>query len=98
VAITNTRRITNLLNSGSVWKNVNGVNGRIFGTGDNIIFLPAANDGRSIDGYRKDAGRYWSSEGLGDSFTFILGFDNNTVTEDCIFNLGESYTVRCVAE
>ena len=59
------------------WFTLNGVNGRVFGTGSRHIFLPAA--GCSIDGDDPDDdetnGYYWSSTPGGTNDAYNLSFD-----------------------
>ena len=93
--------ITSLHNSGSQWTTLNGIQGRIFGSGNNTLFLPAA-------GYRfsngelftvGDCGYYWSNE-IYSSYepsAYELYFANQNVTiyhASCICG----FSVRCVAE
>ena len=63
------QELEKLVAAGSVWATVNGINGRLFGSGDNTIFLPAADCRMLSDGsrpmYIKDGalprmGSYWS--------------------------------------
>jgi len=90
-----------LRSSGRAWTNRNGVNGRLFGTAPNQIFLPAAgflryNDGSqvSVNGF----GFYWSGTQNSDGECAIgLVFDGNGAN---IFSFWQSngFSVRCVAE
>ena len=53
-----------LIDAGSVWTSVNGVIGRVFGSGKNSVFFPAAglnHDGESRINSGK-VGFYWSSK------------------------------------
>ena len=62
------QEMNSLINSGSVWAEVNGVFGRIYGKGDNTIFLPAAgirND-NGIFREKNQYGYYWTKSKLSD--------------------------------
>ena len=72
------QELEKLVAASSVWTTLNGVNGRLFGSGDNTIFLPAAG-GRwysdsslpEKDGALLRKGRYWSR-------TPNIEFDNHS--------------------
>jgi len=97
--------LESLINAGTEWTTLNGVNGRIFGTGDNIIFLPAAGAREYYQGFlfgTGENGQYWSNSLWEVNSIQFLGFD----TSDR-FTLGEGshswlfsygFSVRCVAE
>jgi uncharacterized protein (TIGR02145 family) len=97
--IPNEAEIQNLIASGSQWTTRNGVNGRIFGSGDNTIFLPAV-------GYRSFSGTltvvglyggYWSSTQDNSNDAYYLNFSNNNAFRGRLGrNIG--YSVRCVAD
>jgi len=86
----------------STWTTQNGVNGTIFGTAPNAIFLPAA--GRRMyysGGLELDEvgvmGNYWCSTPYGNENANVMqifdwGVDGNA------FPRAEGYTVRCVAD
>ena len=97
--------LLNLMFVGSQWTTLNGVNGRIFGSGINTIFLPAA-------GWREhDAvgtlltvgfvGDYWSGtgtqyNGIACGLHFYSGAVDVSAVYNSYYNFGKS--VRCVAE
>jgi len=92
--------IQSLTSAGSQWTTINGVNGRIFGSGDNTIFLPAAGDRDYNKLYAVGTtGEYWSSDGgtALSSRALTLPFENTGV-----FYLNAlrwaGLPVRCVAE
>jgi uncharacterized protein (TIGR02145 family) len=95
-----------LINAGSKWKS-EGVTGRIFGSGNNTIFLPAAGFRDDSDGtlfYVGNNGIYWSST----PFDGGTPFDSNSAYEVRFGSVGaDAYggpdrrngsSVRCVAE
>ena len=79
-----------LISAGSIWTNVNGVKGRIFGSGNNTIFLPASGMGGFAD---DEVGRYWSSTPSNVDAKF-LWFNNQQVNNAA--NNGGRICVRCV--
>jgi len=88
-----------LIEAGSKWKTAP-VNGRIFGSGRNSIFLPAAgyrtlNDKHGLAG---EQGRYWSSSPDPSDYAWVLCIDDSSVSNKCnsYKNFGES--VRCVRQ
>ena len=89
-----------LVSSGSVWKSVNSMNGRQFGSGSNTIFLPAAGYRGGSDGTLGDAGSgggYWSSTANDAHYSYYLRFGSGsayTSYNDRYFGL----SCRCVAE
>ncbi|MDR0872635.1 MAG: fibrobacter succinogenes major paralogous domain-containing protein [Prevotellaceae bacterium] len=96
-----------LLNAGSVWTTVNGVNGRVFGSGSNSLFLPAAGYRNSsngtlnfIDGTFVDAGsngHYWSSTQNDNYYAYVLYIYSDLVYW-YYYNRNYGFSVRCVAE
>jgi uncharacterized protein (TIGR02145 family) len=90
-----------LLNSGSSWTTQNGVTGRVFGSGSNTLFLPAAGCRYSSLGGTLDSagavGDYWSSTQPASYSAFYLYFYSG----DAGWNgSGRSFgfSVRCVQE
>jgi uncharacterized protein (TIGR02145 family) len=93
--------LTALANAGSEWVTTP-ANGRVFGSGENTLFLPAA-------GYRIGSssalssagtfGHYWSSTPNNDTSSYDLRFGDGT-TVNPSYNNGREYgfSVRCVAE
>ena len=93
--------LKSLVDAGNVWTTQNGKNGRKFGSGSIIIFLPAAGyyDNKGYHNVPDRQGAYWSSteEKYMDSFSRYLNFNNNndytyTNSRDIIFK----QSVRCV--
>jgi len=88
-----------LNNAGSKWTTLNGVNGRIFGSGNNTIFLPAA-------GCREDSGavvskrngNYWSSSIFDDRAFYYWDFASDMNGANIVDRLRNALSVRCVAE
>ena len=94
-----------LLYDYSEWTIKNGVNGRIFGTASNQIFLPATNARRTVNGnlVRDDMGidwgNYWGSTSgtprvSGHSMWFNIGDINPCASADRASGL----SIRCVAK
>jgi hypothetical protein len=80
---------------------VNGVAGRIFGNGNNTIFLPAVgyrDSGSGMVDYVGLLGNYWSSTEH-NAYAHFLSFDNSSVDpSNFIVYRAVGYGVRCVAE
>ena len=97
---TNTE-IQSLVNSGSRWTTQNGVTGRVFGSGDNTIFLPAA-------GYRYFSsgslinkgwnGYYWSSTQYASGSAYGLTFNSDDAYRFTGWDKAFGLSCRCVAE
>jgi uncharacterized protein (TIGR02145 family) len=100
-----------LINSNSIWTTINGVRGRLFGSGDSILFLPAAgllgnNNGLSFD--RNRYGHYWSNaevrtfiDGIevnNNTLVFSLAFDNDTTIINHRLSSSNGLNVRCVVQ
>jgi len=82
--------LQSLVNSGYTWTTQNGINGMLFGTAPNRIFMPAA--GISSGSYVGSGGCYWSStesQGLFFDSGYATVYGNNKT-------LG--FSVRCVAK
>jgi uncharacterized protein (TIGR02145 family) len=90
------KEMQSLINAGSEWAELNGVNGRYFGKS---IFLPAAGYRAPEDGnvnYTETGGLYWSSAVNGINAQSIY-FNSGNVEEGG--NLRASgFSVRCVAD
>ena len=87
--------IKKLIDGDSQWTTINGVGGRIFGSGNNTIFLPAAG---SRVGMRVGAnGCYWSSEltGANNSLGVIISFSNGVAMLSNLHRT-DGLSVRCV--
>jgi len=89
--------------SGSQWTTLNGVDGRIFGSDDAFLFLPAAGYRMShsynvLDGLLSTAGvigHYWGSNGVS---TFCMIFHSDNVYPLYNIRRANGLSVRCVAE
>ena len=97
--------LESLIIAGTEWITLNGVNGRIFGSGDNTIFLPAAGAREYYIGGLYgigENGQYWSNSLIAMNTIQFLGFDMSdhftiwTGSHSWLFSFG--YSVRCVAE
>ena len=93
--------LTNLANTDSEWTTIP-VNGRIFGNGDNALFLPATNYRHNYDGSLDGMGTvgyYWSSTPESEPWIFFLKFSKNSANlNNSNLRPGEGISVRCVAE
>ena len=89
-----------LVDAGSKWTNTS-VAGRIFGGGDNTLFLPAASYRGFSHGainYIDTGGEYWSSTVYDDGAAYALGFGSNYVNCSGNYRYCRGLSVRCVAE
>jgi len=90
-----------LLNSGSFWGTLNGVNGRFFGNDEKRIFLPAAGYRYNTSGTLDDdvgyIGFYWSNTEISSENAYHILFGMNSAY---INSLSRAYgfSVRCVKE
>ena len=92
------RELQSLVDAGSEWTTKNGVNGRLFGSGSNQVFLPAAGL-RAPPGMFSvvgEMGYYWSSLASG-VFGSYLGFSSIDIGVDLV-SPGIGFSVRCVAK
>ena len=92
--------IQSLIAAGSQWTTQNGVAGRVFGSGDNSLFLPAAGYRNSSDGSLYDAGSYgyyWSSTQNNSSYAYYLDFNSSDAGRSNSYRY-YGFSVRCVAE
>ena len=93
--------LTNLQNQPNTWAQRNGINGRMFGTAPNQLFLPAAGYRLSTSGMRDrvdSSGFFWSNtEGSNAAWAWYLLISND---EAYVLNNSRAYgfSVRCVAE
>ena len=87
--------LLSLNNAGSQWTTINGVNGRVFGSGSNTIFLPAAGISGSLFG---ENGYYWSSSAYNSAFAYCLAFTQHIAFCMAEGDKGGRQCVRCVAE
>ncbi|MCL2435433.1 MAG: hypothetical protein FWD09_04755 [Lentimicrobiaceae bacterium] len=96
--------LKNLANADSQWVIENGVGGRIFGSGDNLLFLPAVAHRNHSDGILDiggvgNNGTYWSSTPVGSEYyacDMYIGNYNASIRYSILRNNG--FSVRCVAE
>jgi uncharacterized protein (TIGR02145 family) len=91
-----------LVASGSEWTILKGVNGRYFGSGENLVFFPAAGDRSPGFGSLLNesyCGLYWSEVASSDSSTnaYFMGFYNESAYT-LNNNRSCGYSVRCVKE
>ena len=93
---------TNLQNQPNTWTQRNGIDGRIFGTAPNEIFLPAAGRRISSSGARGNIGTvgfYWHSTPVSGypRHARILRFNNATSSIMSTLR-ADGLSIRCVAE
>ena len=95
--------IQSLRDAGSRWRSLNGVNGRLFGTLSNGIFLPAA--GWLNNGYTASRGKLFDDNSLGMYWTRTISGNNqarNMTFSDRIAGgmrsnaRADGYSIRCV--
>jgi len=94
--------LQSLVNTGSQWTILNGINGCIFGRDDNLLFFPAVGNRNAAAGRLDDVGEsgsYWSGTLLYSSNAYDLYFSSWIVSaygthgsRSCAFS------VRCVSE
>ena len=95
--------LLSLYNAGSTWTTRNGVNGRLFGTAPNQIFLPAvgqrSNDTGSTGNVGTD-GFYWSSTQANATYARRMRFTNSNVYASVQYGSlrARGFSIRCVAE
>jgi uncharacterized protein (TIGR02145 family) len=90
-----------LINADNSWTTQNGVTGRVFGSGSNTVFLPAAGYRYSGGGgslyYAGTDGSYWSSTQYNIDYAYSLLFDSGFAGWSCDYRrLG--FSVRCVQD
>ena len=74
--------LQNLIDAGSIWVTINDVEGRLFGSGDNTIFLPAAGWCGRFGGLFSGVGTYgiyWSSTESDISDVYFVHSSNGNV-------------------
>ena len=89
-----------LANANSEWATLNGITGRMFGSGNNTLFLPAAGYRYNSDGTRYYAGTngyYWSST-ANSSNGYNLYFNSSNVNPSSNHSRSDGFSVRCIAE
>ena len=93
--------LTNLRNQPNTWTTRNGVNGRVFGTAPNQIFLPAAGSRGSTTGALRDvgtSGNYWSSTQFGIASAWLLWFSSASSSTSDAWSRANGFSLRCVAD
>ena len=94
--------LISLRDAGSIWVTQNGVNGRVFGTAPNQIFLPAAGSRLSSTGARDGATGtgYWSNTTReSDMNAVYLHFSSGLVMPPMRWhNRAHGFPVRCIVE
>ena len=81
--------LASLNNAGSEWTTKNGVNGRLFGSKCNQIFLPVSGLGTT--------GVYWSSTPMGTTTAWYLYLNRNNSGMGALTR-NHRFNVRCVAK
>ena len=91
--------LASLLETENTWTQVNGVNGRQFGSGENLLFFPAAGSRYSSGGALggQGGGGYWSSTPNGSSYAHYLDFGSGNADVGSN-NRTFGFSVRCVVE
>ncbi len=88
--------------AGSEWTTVNGINGRLFGSGHATIFLPAAGNRFYYNGNLLGVGKisyYWSSTPDGHyAYAMLFGIQSNKVSLTNSSHHADGFSVRCVSE
>jgi uncharacterized protein (TIGR02145 family) len=91
-----------LAGTNSEWTTLNGVSGRLFGSGANTIFLPAAGYRDYHNGslnFQGTSGYYWSSTEHNNTSGYKLHFTISTVLSyDSYSSTGNGLSVRCVRD
>jgi len=98
--VPNYNEIESLINSGSIWGKLDGVEGRFFGK-EARVFLPFTGHRSNYNGklYNVKKGTYWSSEAYYDNeyaWNMVFGDIHVGIVEDNKCSYG--FSVRCVKE
>ena len=98
---TNTEQ-RSLVNAYSEWTTINGVDGRMFGSDDNFLFLPAVGYREVTNGAVHEPGAYlfgfyWSSS-IASTDARYMSFGSTNVTANYSHFRARGFSVRCVAE
>ena len=93
--------LRSLNRANSIWTTRNGVNGRLFGTEPNQIFLPAAGSRFNLGGGLRhvgEGGRYWSryQGNVQGAWHFYFGANENEMSGS--WSRAHGMSIRCVAE
>jgi len=94
------QELQQLVDMGSEWDTVNGMAGRIFGTGSNSLFLPAAgyrlnSSGALVGAYN---GNYWGGPREISISAYYLGFNIGEANVYGTWQMADGRSCRCVAE
>ena len=90
--------LTILRSQPNTWTQRNGVNGKVFGSGNNTLFLPAAGWRVANDVHEVGSGRYWSNmSGHTVGRAWGLHFYSGMSVHDRS-HPASGFSVRCVAE
>ena len=95
-----TEELQSLDAAGSTWTTVDGVNGLLFGSGNNTIFLPASgylHKGKELF-YQGKNGYCWSSTPTPHGSAYFLSFVGDVVIADNTDNKSHGMPIRCVAK
>ena len=95
------QELQKLVNAGSQWTTVNGVEGTLLGNGLNTIFLPAFGFRSRSDGMLGQAGSvgyYWSSTQYNSNVASFLDFYKGITPRVSGYNKANGILCRCVAE
>jgi hypothetical protein len=94
------QELQSLVEAGSEWTTINGVNGRVFGSDDNTLFLPAAGSRASEDGELRGTGLYgdyWSGTVTGPAARRLY-FDSDDEDTSIGYYRSNGFSCRCVSE
>lgn len=87
-----------LINAGSTSATLRGVNGILFGTAPNQLFLPAAGSRNWLDGFLFDARRGWGGDYWSNTRAASLNFNQSFVFLSNGLSTRQAISIRCVAE
>ncbi len=92
--------LKSLINSGYKWTTVNGVEGCVFGSGDNAIFFPAVGYRSSLDGslLNESMGYYWGKDQIGGTNHHLFIQDGGVSLGNEQRILGDALSLRCVKD
>ena len=94
------QELSSLRSAGSTWTTINSVNGRLYGTAPNQLFLPAAGR-RSSNGalnYVGTNGNYWSSTQSDSTNAWSLWLSSSNSGVNAHTRRTGGFSVRCVSE
>jgi uncharacterized protein (TIGR02145 family) len=92
--------LQSLVSSGYQSTTQNGVNGTLFGSAPNTVFLPAAGyrGASSSKLFNDSRGYFWSSTQYNSDYAYRLGFGSGYASSTDVTGRLCGYSVRCVAE